>query len=66
MRDRFNVSIAEVSSNDKYQILTLGVSCVSNDPRHTNEILSKVIDYIESSRLDAEIVDYSTEIINGI
>ena len=42
---------------------TLGIVCVSDDPRHTNEVLSKVIDFIESERLDAEVGAVEMEVI---
>ena len=66
VRHRFNVSIAEVEDNDQHQLLTLGVSCVSNDSRHANEILSHVVDYVHSLRSDAEVLDYELEIITGV
>ena len=65
VRSRFNVSIAEVEENDRWQLMTLGVSCVSNDPRHANEVLSRVVDYVQGIRGDLELVDYSLEIIRG-
>ena len=66
MCQRFNVSIAEVENNDQHQLLTLGVSCVSNDSRHANEILSHVVDYVHSLQGDAELLDYELEIITGV
>ncbi|MBI4201480.1 MAG: DUF503 domain-containing protein [Chloroflexi bacterium] len=66
VRNRFNVSIAEVEDNDLHQHMTLGISCVSNDSRHANEVLSHVVEFIRSSRLDAELVDYELEIIAGV
>ena len=66
VRHRFNVSIAEVEDNDQHQLLTLGISCVSNDSRHANEILSNVVDYVHSLRSDAELMDYELEIITGV
>jgi hypothetical protein len=36
---------------------------VSDDPRHANEMLSKVIDFIESERLDAEVGTVELELI---
>ena len=63
VRSRFNVSIAEVDDNDRRRLLTLGVSCVSNDPRHANEVLSRVVAYVQDTRGDAELMDYSLEII---
>jgi uncharacterized protein YlxP (DUF503 family) len=61
--NRFNVSIAEVDDNDLWQIATLGVSCVSNDKRHANEVLSKVVSFVADPRFDAELIDYHIEII---
>ena len=42
VRNKFNVSIAEVAVNDNWRLLTLGVAYVSNEGRHVNEVLSKV------------------------
>jgi hypothetical protein len=46
-----------------WQLITLGVSCVSNSGQHANEILSHVVDFIIQSRLDAELLDYEIEIL---
>ena len=61
--NKFNVSVAEVDDLDLWQVATLGISCVSNDKRHANEILSKVADYISDTRFDVEILDYNIEIL---
>jgi len=66
VRNRFNVSIAEVSDNDLWQIAALGVVCVSNGSAHVNEMLSKVVDFIVSTRPDAEILDYEIEIVSAL
>jgi uncharacterized protein YlxP (DUF503 family) len=47
IRGRFNVSVAEVADLDSWQTLAIGVSCVSNDSRHANEVLSKIVDFVE-------------------
>ena len=44
-------------------LITLGIVCVSDDPRHANAMLSKVIDFIESERLDAEVGAVEMELI---
>lgn len=62
---KFNVSVAEVDDHDMWQVATIGVSCVSNDGRHANEILSKVMDFIERVRGDAEVLDYEIEILHA-
>ena len=63
VKHRFNVAIAEVGSNDKWQKIELGISTVGNDRRHIDSSLSNVLSYIESLYL-AEIVDTRTEILN--
>ena len=66
VKNRFNVSIAEVEDQDLWQSLTLGISCVSNSAPHANEILSKVVNFIENNGFDAELVDYEIEIANAL
>ena len=63
VRNRFNVAVAEVDTQDAWQVATLGIVCLSDDPRHSNEVLSKVIDFIESERLDAEVGAVEMELI---
>ena len=63
VRNRFNVAVAEVDTQDAWQVATLGIVCLSDDPRHSNEVLSKVIDFIESERLDAEVGTVEMELI---
>ncbi len=62
VRSKFNVSVAEVDDNDLWQLATLGICCVSNNRRYTNEVLSKVVDFVINSRFDVEILDYDIEI----
>ena len=61
--NKFNVSIAEVDDHDLWQLATIGISCVSNDKRHANEVLSKVVSFITDSRFEIEILDYQIEIL---
>jgi uncharacterized protein YlxP (DUF503 family) len=63
VRNRFNVAVAEVDTQDVWEVATLGIVCVSDDPRHSNEMLSKVLAFIESERLDAEVGDVQMELI---
>ena len=60
---KFNISVAEVDDQDLWQLATLGISCVSNDKRHANEILSRVVNFITDSRFEVEILDYEIEIL---
>jgi len=63
VKHKFNVAIAEIGSNDKWQKIELGVSTVGNDRRHIDASLSTVLNFLDSLYL-AEIVDSKTEIIN--
>ncbi|MQG35098.1 MAG: DUF503 domain-containing protein [SAR202 cluster bacterium] len=66
IRNQFNVSVAEVEDHDLWQRLTLAICCVSNDSAHANEMVSKVVAFVEESRRDLELLDYQTEIISGV
>ena len=63
IRNRFNVAVAEVDTQDAWQVITLGIACVSEDKRHANEMLNKVVEFVESERLDAEVGDVDVELI---
>ncbi|MFH1490372.1 MAG: DUF503 domain-containing protein [Pseudomonadota bacterium] len=63
VKHKFNVSIAEIGANDKWQKIEIGVSALGNDRRHIDASLNSVFSFIESLCL-AEIVDSEVEIIN--
>jgi uncharacterized protein YlxP (DUF503 family) len=63
LRSKFNVSVAEVDDNDLWQLATVGICCVSNDSRYTNEVLSKAVNLIVNGRFEVEILDYEIEIL---
>ncbi len=63
VKHKFNVAIAEVGSNDKWQKIELGVSTVGNDRRHIDSSLADVLSFLESLYL-AEIINTKTEILN--
>ncbi|MDO8687769.1 MAG: DUF503 domain-containing protein [Dehalococcoidales bacterium] len=61
--NKFNVAVAEVDDQDLWQLATLGIACVSSEKQHTNEVLSKVVDFITNSRFDVEILDCEIEVL---
>jgi uncharacterized protein len=63
VRTKFNVAVAEVGANDKWQKIEIGVTTVSNDRRVVDSSLNNVLGFVESLWL-AEIVDTRIEIIN--
>ncbi len=65
LQNRYQVAAAEVGENDRWQAAAVGVACVSNSEAHANEILQKVLAFVESERLDLEVTDYEIEIVHG-
>jgi len=66
LQNKFKVSAAEVGDNDSWQLATIGAACISNDERHANQVLASVVEFVRRERLDAEILDVETEIIDGL
>ena len=66
IRNTFNVAVAEVEDQDLWQRLTLAVCCVSTDSSHANEMVSNVVQFVQESNRDLELLDYETEIISGL
>jgi uncharacterized protein YlxP (DUF503 family) len=62
VRQRFEVSVAEVDHQDTWQRATLAVAFVSPDSRHANEVVSKALDFIEAS-VDGHVLDVRIEIL---
>lgn len=46
LRSRFNVSAAEIKAHDNKQLAVVGVSVVSNDGKHVDEQLDKIVNFI--------------------
>ncbi len=63
VRNEFNVSIAEVGDQDRWQAAELGVAAVSNDPAYTHGLLTRVVQWVEGQRLDIVLEDYEIELL---
>ncbi len=62
LKSRFNISIGEVGENDKWQRSIIGFATVSNSKKHVNEVMNKVIHFIdEDDRV--EIINIQMEIL---
>jgi len=61
LRQKFNVSVAEVGSNDDWQQAVLGVACVSSDAAYAHGLLERAVQWIEASRPDVQLLDYQIE-----
>ena len=63
IRSRFNVSVAEVADLDRWQTLAIGVTCATNDSRHANEVMSKIVDFVDEHNAGAVLHQHRIEIL---
>ncbi|WZL71794.1 DUF503 domain-containing protein [Clostridiaceae bacterium 35-E11] len=62
IQSRFNVSIAEVDMQEKWRSAVIGFACVSNTKKHANQMIDKIIKFIEGDNR-VEIVRWDMEIL---
>jgi uncharacterized protein len=62
VRNKFNVSVAEVGGQDTWQVAVLGLSAVSGEAQEARVRLEKAIDFIEGLHL-AKVTDQEVEIL---
>lgn len=60
LRSRFNISVAEVDTQDNRQRAILGVALVGNEAGYVKGVLSKVLELARFDR-ECELVNYHME-----
>jgi uncharacterized protein YlxP (DUF503 family) len=60
IRNRFNVSVAEIDYQDLWQRAALGVAMVSNDARFIDQTLAQVLNVVHQDHR-VNVLDYSVE-----
>ena len=63
VKNKFNVSIAEVGDQDLWQRSQIGFCLVGNERRFINSALDKIVDFIETIN-SAEITNADIEILS--
>ncbi len=63
VRNRFNISIAEVGDNELWQRAQLGMSLVGNNRRFVNSYLDRVVNFIDAMNI-VDIAHSELEILN--
>jgi uncharacterized protein len=63
MRNRFNVSAAEVAAQDAHGRAVLGVACVSASGDYAQGQLEALVRWIEEERPDLTILDADIELL---
>ncbi len=61
LQNRYKVAVAEVDNQELWQLTTLGVACVSNHRRHSEQTLSNVVKFIIQSYPDVELLSSEIE-----
>ncbi len=62
LRNKFNISIAEIDQNDKWQLATLGVAVVANEKRFVEKTLNKIFSLVEQEH-NIQIINQQFEIL---
>lgn len=61
-KNRFNISIAEVGDNDKWQRSIIAISTISNEQKIVEETFEKVINFFDSYS-EIEIISIKRELL---
>jgi hypothetical protein len=64
LRSTFNVAVAEVGSQDQWTEAVLGLAVVSSNARHANEMVDKIIAFVEAELSDGVVIDSQLEILH--
>ncbi len=63
LRNEFNVSVAEVAEQDRWQTAVIGVASVSSEARYTREQLQAVVNWVYEHRPDVEVTASEIELL---
>jgi len=61
LQNNYNVSVAEIENQDLWQLVTLGVTCVSNHRKHADETLSNAVKFVARNYPDLELLGSEIE-----
>jgi len=62
--NQYHIAAAEIADHDNWQRAIIGVACVSNDARHADEIMSKVVNFVENNLQEGGLENYEIEIVH--
>jgi len=62
MKNKFNVSVAEIGENDNHNIAFLGFACVSASKSHAENMLDCILNFVEN-HTEAEVYGIESELI---
>ncbi len=62
LREKFNLSVAEVDGQDLWQKVVLGLACVANDGRYVNQVCAQALNLVRRVT-HVEIVQLRVELL---
>lgn len=60
IKNKFNVSVSEIGSQDLHQIIELGVAAITADTAQADSVLDHVLNFIEANT-QAQVLEISRE-----
>jgi len=64
LHNEFNVSVAEIESQDNRQLAVLGLALVTSDAHHAKTELSKIVEALRAHPV-AELVDHDIDTMSA-
>ncbi len=61
LSSHFNISVAEVGSNDKWQVGELGIAAVANDGKFVSSVVEEVKNFIQRHPA-VRLIDWDVEV----
>ena len=65
VRSTFNAAVAEVDYQDSWRIGVLGIAVVSSQQRHANEMLDKIVAFVEDNLSEGVVSDIELEFVRS-
>lgn len=63
LRNRYNLSVAEIEYMDMWQRAVIGMACIANDGSVANEEINKALNYIESGEGEYQVINIEVELL---
>src|SRR5262245_61521904 len=63
VRSQFQVAAAEIGDRERWQLAELGIACESAEGSHADEVVARVLRFVEQAAGEAQVADVATELI---
>jgi uncharacterized protein len=64
LQQQGNLAAAEVDTQDKWQLATVGIASISNDGRHADALVATALTAVERYLTEGIVTDVQTEIVS--